>query len=137
MHGEARLLIREVLLRHHVQLAEDEGGSFRDLNQRAAQFFNKLIEAHWIEPRRVSLDEHHVLITPPLRRLLRLLRELAEDRPAELKDFAVTLRSLCADLLREGALDPNRLGPEEMRQTMKDLLDRGSGPRNRCIWLRR
>ena len=125
LHGEARLLIREVLLRHpDVQLAEDEGGSFRDLNQRAAQFFNKLIEAHWIEPRRVSLDEHHVLITPPLRRLLRLLRELAEDRPAELKDFAVTLRSLCADLLREGALDPNRLGPEEMRQTMKDLLDR-------------
>jgi hypothetical protein len=125
LHGEARLLIREVLLRHpDVQLAEDEGGSFRDLNQRAAQFFNKLIEAHWIEPRRVSLDEHHVLITPPLRRLLRLLRELAEDRPAELKDFAVTLRSFCADLLREGTLDPNRLGPEEMRQTMKDLLDR-------------
>ena len=52
LHGEARLLIRDVLLRHpDVQLAEDEGGSFRDLNQRAAQFF-KLIEAHWIEPRR-------------------------------------------------------------------------------------
>lgn len=124
-HAEARVLIREVLVRHpDVQLDEDEGGSFRDLNQRAAQFFNKLIEAHWLEPRRVSLDQHHVLITPPLRRLLRMLRELAEDRPAELKDFAVTLRTMCADLLREGALDPNRLGPEEMRQTVKDLLDR-------------
>ena len=124
-HAEARVLIREVLVRHpDVQLDEDEGGNFRDLNQRAAQFFNKLIEAHWLEPRRVSLDAHHVLITPPLRRLIRLLRELAEDRPAELKDFAVTLRSLCAELLREGALDPNRLGPEEMRQTVKDLLDR-------------
>ena len=124
-HTEARLLIREVLVRHpDVQLDEDEGGQFRDLNQRAAQFFNKLIEVHWLEPRRVSLDEHYVLITPQLRRLLRLLRELAEDRPAELKDFAATLRSLCSDLLREGSLDPNRLGPEEMRQTVKDLLDR-------------
>ncbi|HYG36403.1 MAG TPA: Wadjet anti-phage system protein JetA family protein, partial [Clostridia bacterium] len=124
-HAEARLLIREILISHpDVQLAEDEGGQLRDLNQRAAQFFNKLIEAHWLQPRRVSLDEHYVLITPQLRRLLRLLRELAEDRPAELKDFAATLRSLCRDLLREDALDPNRLNPEEMRQTMKDLLER-------------
>jgi hypothetical protein len=124
-HAEARLLIREVLTNHpDVQLDDDEGGQLRDLNQRAAQFFNKLIEAHWLEPRRLSLDEHFVLITPQLRRLLRLLRELAEDRTAELKDFAATLRSLCRDLLREGALDPNRLGPEEMRQTVKDLLER-------------
>src|SRR5882672_1117358 len=124
-HTEARLLIREVMTNHRdVQLDDDEGGQLRDLNQRAAQFFNKLIEAHWLEPRRLSLDEHYVLITPQLRRLLRLLRELAEDRPAELNDFAATLRSLCSDLLREAALDPNRLGPEEMRQTVKDLLDR-------------
>lgn len=130
-HDEARSLIREVLVQHpDVQLEEDEGGQFRDLNQRAAQFFNKLLEVHWIEPRRVSLDENYILISPPLRRLLRLLRELAEDRPAELKDFAATLRSLCRDLLEKDqagnftALDPNRLGPEEMRQTVKDLLDR-------------
>src|SRR5258708_19399091 len=124
-HAEARLLIREALINHpDVQLDDDEGGQLRELNQRAAQFFNKLIEAHWLEPRRISLDEHFVLITPQLRRLLRLLRELAEDRPAELRDFAATLRSLCRDLLREGVLDPNRLGPEEMRQTVKDLLER-------------
>lgn len=124
-HSDARQLIREVLANHpEVQLEEDEGGQLRDLNQRAAQFFNKLLEAHWLEPRRLSLDEHFVLITPQLRRLLRLLREIAEDRPAELKDFAATLRSLCSDLLRAGALDPNRLGPEEMRQTVKDLLER-------------
>src|SRR5690348_6708923 len=123
-HGDARQLIREVLTNHpEVQLDDDEGGQLRDLNQRAAQFFNKLIEAHWLEPRRLSLDAHFVLITPQLRRLLRLLREIAEDRPAELKDFAATLRSLCRDLLRDGALDPNRLGPEEMRQTVKDLLE--------------
>lgn len=124
-HTEARILIREVLANHpELLLDEDEGGQLRDLNQRAAQFFNKLIEAHWLEPRRVTLDEHFVLITPPLRRLLRLLRELAEDRPAELKDFAATLRSLCRDLSADGALDPNRLGPEEMRQTVKDLVER-------------
>jgi Family of unknown function (DUF5716) len=124
-HAEARGLIRDVLLQHpDVQLDEDEGGQFRDLNQRASQFFNKLIEVHWLEPRRVSLDEHYVLIVPALRQLLRLLRELAENRPAELKDFAATLRSLCRDLLNDGALDPKKLGPEEMRQTVKDLLER-------------
>jgi len=124
-HAEARVLIREVLSQHpNIQLEEDEGGQFRDLNQRASQFFNKLIEVHWLEPRRVSLDEHYVLIVPALRQLLRLLRELAENRPAELKDFAATLRSLCRDLLTDGALDPNQLGPEEMRQTVKDLLER-------------
>lgn len=124
-HDEARLLIRDVLAQHpDIQLEEDEGGQFRDLQQRAGQFFNKLLEVHWLEPRRVSLDEHFVLIAPPLHRLLRMLRELAEDRPAELKDFAATLRSLCRDLLAEGALDPNRLGSEEMRQMVKDLLDR-------------
>lgn len=124
-HGEARVLIREVLSQHpNIELDEDEGGQFRDLNQRASQFFNKLIEVHWLEPRRVSLDEHYVLIVPALRQLLRLLRELAENRPAELKDFAATLRSLCRDLLSDGALDPNKLGPEEMRQTVKDLLER-------------
>ena len=127
IYSDARLLIREVLISHpDVQLDEDEGGQFRDLNQRAGQFFNKLIEAHWIDPRRVSLDEHYVLITPALRRLLRLLCELAEDRPAELKDFAATLRSLCSDLLREDALNPNRLSPEEMRQTVKDLKERAA-----------
>jgi hypothetical protein len=124
-HAEARALIREVLSQNpDIQLDEDEGGQFRDLNQRASQFFNKLIEVHWLEPRRVSLDEHYVLIVPALRQLLRLLRELAENRPAELKDFAATLRSLCRDLLCDDALDPIKLGPEEMRQTIKDLLER-------------
>lgn len=126
-HDEARGLIRDVLQQHpDVQLEEDEGGPFRDLNQRASQFFTKLIEVHWLEPRRVSLDEHYVLIAPALRQLLRLLYELAENRPAELKNFAATLRSLCRDLLAAGALDPNRLGPEEMRQTVKDLLSRAN-----------
>ncbi|MBS0660682.1 MAG: hypothetical protein JSR82_20880 [Verrucomicrobia bacterium] len=124
-HAEARQIIREVLTHHSaVPLEADEGGELRDYNQRAVQFFHKLIEAHWLEPRRVSLDEQFVLITPALRRLLRLLQEVAADHPAELKDFAVTLRSLCSELLRPAALDPNQLGPSEMRQTVRDLLDR-------------
>jgi len=127
LHDDARSLIREILVRRpDIQLEDDEGGQLRDLSQRAAQFFNKLLEAHWLEPRRVSLDEHYVLIAPALRHLLSALRELAKDRPAELKDFAATLRSLCGDLLREGALDPNRLDAEAMRQTVKDLLDRAA-----------
>ena len=123
-HDEARQLIREVLLRHpNIQLEEDEGGQFRDLHQRAAQFFNQLLQVHWLEQRRVSLDEHFVLIAPRLHHLLKLLQELAKDRPAELKDFAGALRSLCDDLLADGALDPNRLGPEALRQKVKHLLD--------------
>lgn len=122
---EARSLIRDVLIRHpDIQLEDDEGGQLRDLQQRAGQFFNQLLQVGWLQARRTSLDEHHVLIVPALRRLLRLLQELAENRPAELKDFAATLRSLCRDLHRDGALDPARLGPEEMRQTVKELLDR-------------
>lgn len=126
-HSDARLIIRDVLTQHkNIPLEEDEGGAFRDINQRASQFFNKLLEAHWIQQRRVNLDANYVLIAPQLRRLLRMLREVAEDRPAELKDFAASLRSIANDLLAEGALDPNRLSPEEMRQKVKDLLERGS-----------
>ncbi len=124
-HDEARGLIREVLIAHpDTLLDDDEGGRLVDVNQRAGQFFNKLLEAGWIQDRRISLDERWVLIAPRLRLLLRLLRDLAEDRPAELKDFAATLRSLCEDLLRPGAFDANQLGPEEMRQRVKDLQQR-------------
>jgi hypothetical protein len=124
-HDEARALIRDVIANHpETKLDDDEGGRLQDANQRAAQFFNKLLEANWIQDRRVSLDERWVLISPQLRLLLGLLRDLAENRPAELKDFAATLRSLCEELLRPGALDPNRLSGETMRQTVKDLNDR-------------
>lgn len=124
-HDEARALIREVLTEHPATpLDEDEGGQLTDVTQRAGQFFNKLLEAHWIQDRRISLDERFVLIAPRLRMLLRLLEDLAEDRPAELKDFAGTLRSLCDDLLRPDVFNPSKLTPEEMRQKVKDLLDR-------------
>ncbi len=124
-YDEARQLIRDVLARHPgIQLEADEGGQFRDLHQRAAQFFNQLLQVHWLEQRRVSLDEHFVLIAPRLHHLLKLLQELAKDRPAELKDFAATLRSLCRDLADDAALDPSRHSPEELRLKVNDLLAR-------------
>lgn len=124
-HADALLLIREVLSEHpNVQLGDDEGAGSADLRQRAGSLFNRLLEARWIADRRVSLDEHWVLISPELRPLLRLLRELAASEAAELKDFAGTLRSICKTLLAEGALDPAHLSPEEMRQTIKELVDR-------------
>lgn len=124
-HADALVLIREVLNEHpSVQLSDDEGAGTQDLRQRAGNIFNRLLEARWIADRRVSLDEHWVLITPELRPLLRLLRELAASEAAELKDFAGTIRSVCKTLLAEGALDPSHLSPEEMRQTVRELVDR-------------
>ena len=65
-----------------------------------------------------------MLVTPNLRRLLRVLREMAAQDAADLRDFAATLRSICQTLEGDRALDPGRLGPEEFRQTVKELLDR-------------
>lgn len=124
-HGDTQTLIREVLGAHpQVLLDDDEGAALGDLRQRAGQFYNKLIEAGWLQERRISLDERWVLISPHLRVLLRTLRELAANSPADLKDFAATLRSICQTLSAEAALDPVRLGPEEFRQTVRELLDR-------------
>ena len=124
-HNDTLVLIREVLALHpRAQLGEDEGGHLADLRQRAGQIFNKLLEAGWLQERTVSLDERWVLLTPRVRPLVRMLREIAEDSVAELKDFAATLRSICQTLLLDGALDPVCLTPEEFRQTIKDLQDR-------------
>jgi hypothetical protein len=55
-----------------------------------------------------------------------LLRNYAEDDLAELKDFAATVRSVCETLLAEGALDPAKRNAEELRQVVKELLDRAT-----------
>lgn len=112
-HADAIALIREVLAAHpQVMLGDDEGAALSDLRQRAGQLYNKLLEAGWVQERHVSLDERWVLLTPYLRRLLRLLHELATDEVSDLKDFAATLRSICGSLLADGALDPIRLNPD-------------------------
>ena len=122
---DALALIRDVLAAHPAaEFADDEGASFSDLRQRAGQIYNRLLEARWLQPRQVSLDERWVLLSPHLRPLLRLLRELAQDDLAELKDFAATVRSICETLLSDGALDPRRRQAEELRQVVKELGDR-------------
>ncbi|ODU24805.1 MAG: hypothetical protein ABS95_01455 [Verrucomicrobia bacterium SCN 57-15] len=126
-HSDAIALIRDALTAHpSVKLEEDEGGQFADIRHRAGQIFNRLIEAGWLEERPASLDERWVILSPRLSPLLGLLRSYAEDDLAELKDFAATVRSVCETLLAEGALDPARRGPEELRQVVKELLDRAT-----------
>lgn len=124
-HADAIALVRDALAAHPgVKLDEDEGGQFADLRQRAGQIFNRLLEARWLEERPSSLDERWVVLSPRLPPLLGLLRGFAEDDLAELKDFAATVRSVCETLLTEGSLDPARRESEEMRQVVKELLDR-------------
>lgn len=120
-------LLRDVLGEHpSAQLDADEGAVFSDARQRAAQLYNRMLEAGWLQERPVSLGEYWVLVTPALRLLVRLLRDLAQSDLGELKDFAASLRAICEILLAPEALNPARLDALAMRQTIKDLLDRTS-----------
>jgi len=123
--NEARMLVREVIERHpDTVLEDDEGGGSTDLSQKATLLFNKLLEAKWIAERRISLSEYYIVIAPQLRLLLRALDQVAENRPEELKDFAVGLRSLCKEILAEKAFDPNAFDGPSLRATVKDLIER-------------
>jgi len=122
-HSDALTIIRDTLALHpRAELNVDEGGDTHDLRIRAGKLFNQLLAARWLEDRTVSLDERWVLISPLLRPLLRMLRELAQDEIAELKGFADILRGLCAALLADGALDPTALTADEMRSQINFLL---------------
>lgn len=118
-------IIKEVIARHPLALlADDEGAALRDARQRAGQFFNRLIAAGWLEDQTLGLHERWAVVTPGLRPLLRMLRDLAEDRAAELKTFADTLRGLCQTLEGSGVLDPQIQAPDELRSTITDLTQR-------------
>ncbi|WP_395732137.1 Wadjet anti-phage system protein JetA family protein [Prosthecobacter sp.] len=122
---ETNEIIREVIARHPLSLlSEDEGAALRDARQRAGQFFNRLIAAGWLEDQTLGLHERWAVITPGLRPLLRMLRDLAEDRVAELKTFADTLRGLCQTLEERGVLDPVLQQPDQLRSTVTDLSQR-------------
>lgn len=124
-HQEALSLIRDTLmLNPSAELDIDEGGDTQDVRLKAGKLFNKLLEAQWLHQRRVSIDERWVTLSPRVRPLIRSLREVAQDDVAELKDFAATIRSICETLLAEGALDPHRWNPEELRQIIKEITDR-------------
>ncbi len=124
-HTEAIALIREVLQSHpDVILGEDEGAALRDTRQRAGQLFNRLCDAAWLEDQQLGLHERWALISPGLRPMLRLLRELAEDEIAELKTFADTVRGVCETLERPGILDAHLHESDALRATVTDVNSR-------------
>lgn len=121
-YGDAIALIREVLSAHpDIVLEDDEGASMRDARQRAGQIFNRLCDAKWLEDQQLGLHERWALVSPGLRPLLRLLRELAEDEIAELKTFADTVRGVCETLERPGILDARMQEPDFLRATVTDV----------------
>ena len=124
-YRDAVAIVREVIAQHpDVILGEDEGAALRDVRQRAAVLFNRMLAAGWLEEQTLGLQDRWALISPGLRPLLRLLRHLAEDDAAELRTFADTLRSVCDTLSREGILDPLDRSGDDMRSTVTDLNQR-------------
>lgn len=120
--SDAIALIRETLQAHpNITLDEDEGASLRDARQRAGQIFSRLCDSGWMEDQQLSLHERFAVVSPGLRPLLRLLRELAEDEIAELTTFADTVRGVCETLERSDVLDPRYRTPDELRATVTDL----------------
>ncbi|MCW1887357.1 DUF5716 family protein [Luteolibacter flavescens] len=124
-HADAIALVRETLASHpEILLAEDEGASLRDARQRAGQLFNRLCDAGWLEDQQLGLHERWALVSPGLRPLLRLLRELAEEEIAELTTFADTVRGVCETLERPEVLHPGFRTTDELRATVTDLNSR-------------
>jgi hypothetical protein len=124
-HKEALELVREVLQLHPMALlADDEGAALRDVRQRAGSMYSRLISSGWIEEQTLGLHERWTVISPMLRPLMRMLRDLAEDRAAELKTFADTLRGVCETLEAPHVLDPHLRSADEMRSAVTDLNQR-------------
>ena len=121
-HADAIAIIREVISSHpEITLAEDEGENMRDARQRAGQLFNRLCDAKWMEDQQLGLHERYALISPGLRPLLRMLRELAEDEIAELKTFADTLKGVCNTLEQEDLFAVSRHGDGHIRSILSDV----------------
>ena len=124
-YRDAVAIVREVFAQHpDVILGDDEGAALRDVRQRAAVLFNRMLAAGWLEEQTLGLQDRWAVISPGLRPLLRLLRQLAEDDAAELRTFADALRSVCDTLSREGILDPMARSGDELRSTVTDLNHR-------------
>jgi hypothetical protein len=125
LYSEAIAMIREILAAHpEIVLADDEGASLRDARQRAGQFFNRLCDSRWLEDQQLGLHERWALVSPGLRPLLKLLRDLAEDEIAELKTFADTVRGVCEILERPDILDARYQEPDALRSTVTDCNSR-------------
>ncbi len=121
--GEGRALVQQMVAAHP-NFAWPEEDAATDIRVRAGKVFNQLLEAHWLEDRSESLHERWVVISPALRPLLNMLRELAADSIGELKTFADTLEGVCRTLETEGVLDAGHMSPDELRGTVNDLNNR-------------
>jgi hypothetical protein len=122
-HSEARALVMEVVS-SHPELAWSEENVAADIRVRAGKVFNHLVEAHWLEDRPESLHERWVVISPALRPLLHMLRELATDSIRELRTFADTLEGVCRTLETENVLNAQKQSAEGLRATISDLNNR-------------
>ncbi|HZZ18135.1 MAG TPA: hypothetical protein VFE25_02140, partial [Opitutaceae bacterium] len=120
--SEARELVMEVVS-SHPEFAWPEDYAATDIRVRAGKVFNNLLEAHWLEDRSESLHERWVIISPALRPLLNMLRELAADSIGELKSFADTLEGVCRTLETQGVLDAQQPA-DALRATVNDLNKR-------------
>ena len=100
---------------------ESEVATLGDVRVRAAHIINQMLEVAWIEEYPESLHERWILISPTLRPLLDMLRELAADNIGELKSFGDTLDGVCRDLETDGILDPNHNTSEDLRSRVSDL----------------
>jgi hypothetical protein len=118
--SEARALVLEVIT-EHPDFDWPEEDAVSDVRVRAGKVFNYLLEAHWLEDRPESLHERWIVISPALRPLLNMLRELASDSIGELQTFADTLEGVCRTLETDGVLDAQRQSTSELRATVNDL----------------
>ena len=122
---DARHLIQEISARHATaQWTKEEGGETADVQVRASRVYHRLLEAGWLDLRPESLHEPWLVISPGLRPLLRMLRELSSDEVGELRSFAVTLESVCRTLETENVLDPHTHPAHELCSRVSDLLQR-------------
>lgn len=117
---EARALVLDVVS-EHPNLDWPQEYADADVRVRAGKVFNYLLEAHWLEDRPESLHERWVVISPALRPLLYMLRELASDSIGELQTFADTLEGVCRTLETAGVLEAKSQSAETLRATVNDL----------------
>jgi hypothetical protein len=121
--SEARDLVQTVVAEHpDFDWPEEEAHA--DIRVRAGKVFNFLLETSWLEDRPESLYERWVGISPALRPLLYMLRELASDSIGELQTFADTLDGVCRTLETDGVLDAAKQSGDALRSTVNDVNTR-------------
>jgi len=79
---EARQLVVDIVS-SHPEFAWPDDYVGADIRVRASKVLNHLFEVHWLEDRTESLYERWVILSPALRPLLHMLRELAADNISE------------------------------------------------------